>query len=208
MMTNTLIRSISVFLALSLSVTTNSLYADDWADSFRLESENKYYEAAKAIEKYTQTKTVSEFAVIRHGWLNYLMANHNDSIKDYQTALTINPNSLDARLGLLLPLLAQARWKEVTLHATKVLDVAPWQYYAHIRLMVAEEAQLQWTALEKHARAVVERYPSDATAQVYLARAHASLGKKELAILIYKKVLQMVPGHIEATRYLSIVGAH
>ena len=73
--------------------------------------------------------------------------------------------------------------------------------------MVAEEAQLQWTALEKHASAVVERYPSDATAQVYLARAYASLGKKESPIQLYKKVLQMVPEHIEAPRYLSIVGA-
>ncbi len=194
-------------LFFSLSTITTSLLANDWADSFRLESENKYFEAAKAIEKYTKTKVVSEFAVIRHGWLNYLVGNYNSSIEDYLSALRINPNSLDARLGLLLPLLAQTRWREAALHAKKVLDVAPWQYHAHIRLMIAEEAQLQWSALEKHASAVVERYPSDATAQVYLARAYASLGKKEPAILIYRKVLQMVPGHIEVTRYLSIADA-
>ncbi|MDH5256671.1 MAG: hypothetical protein OEX07_01645 [Gammaproteobacteria bacterium] len=178
----------------------------NWADSFRLEAERKYYDAAKAIEIYTKSSPVNEFAIIRHGWLNYLMGNHNDSISDYQLALTINPNSLDSRLGLILPLLAQARWREATLHANKVLAVAPWQYYAHVRLMIAEEAQLQWNTLEKHASAVAERYPSDATVQVYLARAFASQAKKEAAISVYKKVLQMVPGHIEATRYLATAG--
>lgn len=196
--------SMLIFFIFSSMMIATFSFADDWAESFKFEGENRYFEAAQIIEKYTKTKPVSEFAVIRHGWLNYLMGNHNESIKDYQKALSLNPNSLDARLGLLLPLLAQARWKEVTLHAKKVLDVAPWQYYAHIRLMIAEEAQLQWTALEKHASAVVERYPTDATAHVYLARAHASLGKKELAEKVFEKVLQMVPGHIEATRYLSM----
>ena len=100
-----------ILIFFTLIIATTKLYADDWADSFRLESENRYFEAAQVIEKYTKTKTISEFAVIRHGWLNYLMGNHNGSIQDYQSALTINPNSLDARLGLLLPLLAQSRWK-------------------------------------------------------------------------------------------------
>ena len=197
-------------LAISLLIFVFSLsvyvQADDFAQSHQLEAEKRYYEAAKSIEKYTRTSPVSEFSVIRHGWLNYLMGNHSGSIADYEHALKINPKSLDARLGILLPLLAQARWREVTLNANKVLKVAPWQYYAHLRLMIAEEAQLQWATLEKHARSVAVRYPSDATVQVYLARASASLGKQQPAISAYRKVLQMVPGHIEATRYLKSTG--
>jgi tetratricopeptide (TPR) repeat protein len=69
--------------------------------------------------------------------------------------------------------------------------------------MACEEALLHWDTLAKHAKKVAERYPSDATIQVYLARAYISLGKRILALNTYKRVIQIVPGHIEATRFIA-----
>ena len=176
---------------------------DPWAESYRLESLTQYESAAKSIERIIKDNPKNEFAILRHGWLNYLRGAHNEAIRDYQKALDINPDSLDARLGLMLPLIAQQRWREVASQANKVLEVSPWNYYAHVRLMISEEGERKWDTLAKHARKVNQRYPSDATVLVYLARANDWLKNGKEARNAYGRVLRRVPGHIEATQYLS-----
>jgi len=192
---------IVIFLAIFI---TSNVNADEWSDSYRLETEGKFTAAASVIKPFTTQKPINEFALLRHGWLNYSARNYNDAIEDYQQALSLNPNSLDARLGLTLPLMAQGRWREAALHATKILKIAPWQYHAHIRLMACEEAMTQWDTMAKHATKVAERYPGDATIQVYLARASLSIGKPKIALVAYRRVKQMVPNHIESTRFLEV----
>lgn len=173
-----------------------------WAESYRLEALTQFEGAAKSLEQIIRENPRHEFAVLRHGWLNYLRGAHNEAIRDYQKALDINPTSLDARLGLMLPLIAQQRWREVTSHAHKVLEVSPWNYYAHVRLMISEEGEKKWDTLAKHAEQVTKHYPSDATVLVYLARANAWMKKDKEARRAYEQVLERVPGHLEATQYL------
>jgi cytochrome c-type biogenesis protein CcmH/NrfG len=57
--------------------------------------------------------------------------------------------------------------------------------------------------LQEHAERLTERYPSDATVWVYLARAHAWQRHVREAREAYGKVLDRYPGHMEATRYLA-----
>lgn len=176
---------------------------DPWAESYRLEALTEYEGAVQALQPLLDNNARHEFALLRRGWLNYLRGAHNASLQDYQQALDINPRSLDARLGLTLPLLAQQRWREVASHANKALEVAPWNYYAHVRLMIAEEGEKKWETLVGHAKAVHQRYPSDATVLVYLARAYDWLKNDKDARAAYQQVLERVPGHIEASQYVS-----
>lgn len=175
---------------------------DPWVESYRLEALGQYESAAESLDKLIKVNPRHEFAILRHGWLNYLHGAHNEALRDYQRALEINPESLDARLGLMLPLIAQQRWREVASHANKVLEVAPWNYYAHIRLMMSEEGERKWQTLAKHAKTVSQRYPSDASALVYLARANIWLKNDKAARHAYEQVLERVPGHIEARQFL------
>jgi cytochrome c-type biogenesis protein CcmH/NrfG len=69
--------------------------------------------------------------------------------------------------------------------------------------MISEEGEKKWDTLAKHAKQVTQRYPSDATALVYLARANAWMKNDSEASRAYKKVLERIPGHIEATQYLN-----
>lgn len=176
---------------------------DPWTESYRLESLTQFDRAAKSLEEIIKDNPKNEFAILRHGWLSYLRGAHNESIRDYQKALDLNPDSLDARLGLMLPLIAQQRWREVASHANKVLKEAPWNYYAHVRLMISEEGEKKWDTLAKHAKKVSQRYPSDATVLVYLARANDWLKNDKEASRAYGQVLERIPGHIEAVQYLS-----
>jgi len=174
-----------------------------WAESYRLEALSQYETATKSIDAVIERKPQHEFAYLRRGWLNYLAGKHNTSIRDYQKAMDLSPKSLEARLGIMLPLIAQQRWREVNSHANKVLEVAPWNYYAHVRLMIAEEGERKWDTLLKHATAVNQRYPSDATVLLYLARANAWQNNDKAARNAYQQVLERSPSHIEALQYLS-----
>jgi len=197
------IRGIFIFLSVMLWSGPSIAEVDPWSESYRLESLAQYDNASKTMDKIIDKDRNNDFAVSRRAWLNYLRGAHNDAISDYRRALEINPQSLDARLGLLLPLIAQQRWREVSSNANMVLKESPWNYYAHVRLMIAEEGEKKWQTLAEHARLVSKRYPSDATIMVYLARAYTWMNNDDDARMAYKKVLERVPGHIEASQYLA-----
>jgi len=188
--------------ALLLAFSTASR-ADTWSESYKLESMAQYKVAAELFDPVLKQEPANEFARLRRAWLRYLAGSYNDSQSDYRAALQANPRSLDAQIGLTLPLLAQQRWKEAAIVAREALESAPWNYYAHLRLMVAEEGQQQWQTLLEHTATLHQRYPSDATVLVYRARAQYWLGDSKAAGDSYRQVLQRVPGHVEALQFLA-----
>jgi tetratricopeptide (TPR) repeat protein len=173
-----------------------------WAESYRLEVAGDYAGALRVLEPVTSANPTHELAVLRTAWLQYLSGEYNASIREYRRALELNPDSLDAALGVSLPLLAQRRWREAAAAANQVLAVAPWNYYAHLRLLASEEGLQQWQTLARHAGEVAARFPSDASALVYLARARAWQGNEAAARAAYSQVLERIPEHEEATGYL------
>lgn len=189
-------------LALLIGFSVGSR-ADIWSESFKLEAMAQYTAAAKLLDPLLKEQPSNEFARLRRAWLHYLAGTYNSAYSDYKMALKANPQSLDAQIGVTLPLLAQQRWKEAASFARQALKVAPWNYYAHLRLIVAEEGQQQWQTLLKHTQELHRRYPSDATVLVYQARAQHWLGDKQEASNTYRQVLQRVPGHIEAQQFLA-----
>ena len=174
--------------------------ADAWSESYRLEAAARYADAAAQIEGYVRN---SEYAQIRLAWLFYLQGKFSESIAGYRRAQTMNPHSIDAALGVTLPLMAQWRWQEAADASRAVLAKAPWNYTAATRLLAAEEAMKQWRQMAEDAAQLAARYPSDATAWVYVARAEAWQNNVDKAREAYARVLQIVPGHIEATKYLA-----
>lgn len=174
-----------------------------WTESYSNESAGQYDAAITALAPILEAQPDHEFALLRTAWLEYLDGDLNASIRSYRRAIELDENSLDAQLGVTLPLLAQGRWREAAGAAEAVLTVAPWNYYAHVRLMVAEEGQRQWQRLASHARDVSARFPTDATILVYLARAEARQGNVEAALTAYSAVLERVPTHEEASTFIA-----
>lgn len=188
-----------ILLSLCLLMTTTAFGdTDPWKESYRLENQYQYDAALTALKSVSSS---NELALLRRGWLNYLKGSNSKSIEYYKKAISKNSNSLDARLGIILPLLAQQRWREAEHNANNALAIAPWNYYAHIRLMLAEQALKQWQQLAKHAQAVHTHYPSDSTVLLYLARAQERLGNHAAAKAAYKMVLQLLPDNFEASQY-------
>jgi len=191
-----------LFLINSTSIALGKEIKNDWMGSYTLEASGEYEKAAALLVPYMNMGERSEFATLRYAWLNYLQGNFNDAARYYKKAMEQNSRSIDAKLGITLPLIAQQRWREATRYIKMVLTQAPLNYTAHARLMVCEEGLRQWTVLEKHAATVAAFYPTDANALVYLARAYAWQGKVLLAKSIYNKVLIRIPSHVEALQYV------
>ena len=182
--------------------TSGAGHADDgaWQESYRLEALYQYEAALAALNSVGSD---NELALLRRGWLAYLQGAHSKSIDYYNKALSKNAKSLDARLGVMLPLMAQQRWREAALNANKALEVAPWNYHAHLRLMITEQALKQWSELAEHASAVTERYPSETDPWIFLARASRKLGNEKIAAQAYRKALELVPDNFEARQYID-----
>ncbi len=174
---------------------------DMWTQTFNLEHQGEYAKAAAIIEPLLNGDENREYVLLRYAWLAYQQRNYNDAVRYYKQALKINPASIDARLGLSLPLLAQADWNKAEIYLRQIVTISPWNYTAHSRLFVCEEGLRQWEQLAAHAEEFSRHYPSDTTALVYLARAKHKLGKNEAANVIYQQVLIRVPEHIEAINY-------
>jgi tetratricopeptide (TPR) repeat protein len=186
-----------------LSVVPAWAGSEEWSLSYSFEAKGNYAKAIQALSPVIEDAPEHEFARLRIAWLKYLNRDYNASVRDYQRALEINKQSLDAMLGVTLPLLAQGRWREAEKAAEAVIAIAPSNYYAHLRLLVATEGQAMWDALADRAHALAARYPSDATAFVYLARAEARRGNAEAAIDAYRAVLERAPAHTEAAAYIA-----
>jgi len=194
----------SALLALVLSglpVVASAQSEQAFVASYKLESEKQYDAAAKEIAVLADAG--NEFAQLRLGWLAYLAGRHNEAITQYNRVLKVNSDSIDGRLGVTLPLLAQLRWQDAAAQAKHVLQLSPWDYTAHVRLMMAEEGMKQWTVLEAHARDVAKAYGSDATALLYLARARAWQRNMAGARQAYLKVLERFPSNEEARNFVK-----
>ncbi len=189
-----------LFVLLSQSVLAEESL---WSKSYLLESEGKYQQAAAVLEPVLSESGIGEYGWLRTGWLHYLQANYNDSRKAYLKALDLNNQSIDARLGIILPLLAKQRYREVEYYANQIISIDPWNLKANVYLMLVEEVNKEWSTLAQHAQRVSQRYPTDADSLVYLARAYAWLGESDLAKRVYQRVQMIYPTNIEASYYIN-----
>jgi tetratricopeptide (TPR) repeat protein len=174
-----------------------------WQSSYQFESAGKYNEAIFALESVPVNGPDAELKLLRRGWLFYQAGKFDESIREYRLAIERNGRSIDARLGLLLPMLASKRWREAEQTGRAALDLAPHHYTASVRLAIAQEGMQDWPALTRTAATLVADYPSDATAYTYLARANAWQGKRAEATVAYSAVLARYPTHQEAKAYID-----
>ena len=195
--------STALLLGALFAATPLAAQEDPWQNSYKLEISGKYPEALAVLDPISASGADAELKTLRRGWLYYLQGNYNEAIREYRYAVERNKKSVDARLGLTLPLLAQKRWREAEQNARESLELASNNYIGLLRLALALEGQRDWADMAKVAASMVAHYPSDATAHVYLARAYAWQNRRNDAVTAYNAVLSRYPGHLEAKAYLE-----
>jgi tetratricopeptide (TPR) repeat protein len=172
-----------------------------FTESYRLEGEKQFAASQQSIQAFARQG--DSFALMREAWLAYQMGNYRLSAARYEALLASQPDLVEARLGLMLPLMAQRRWQDAAAQARLVLARYPGQYTAEVRLLRCLEAMKQWDAVEQQASRLAAIYPSEADILIGLARARA--GKRQVAAArdAYAVVLTRNPQNEEAQLYLK-----
>lgn len=185
------------FSLLLLSLGAQAAAESSWQRSYKFEAEGRYEHALAEIVPL-QNQNGGELAWLRSGWLLYLQGNHNDAIRAYNQAMRLNTDSVDARLGLTLPLMAQQRWNDAAYYARHVIASDPGNYAAQLRLLVCLEALGQWEELKTSAQSAGQHFPSEYLPWLYRARAHKQLRETNEARQAYAQLLMRKPEDAEA----------
>jgi len=172
-----------------------------YAQSYRLEKDSQFDASEQSIRMLADRG--DDFAQLRQAWLAYQLGDYKLATARYSTIVTRYPNLVEARLGLMLPLMAQKRWQDAAVQARAVLSQYPGQYIAHLRLLRCEEAMQQWDVVDAHATEMIALYPSDP--DILIAKARARAGRRQVneARDAYAVVLTRKPDDEEAQLYLK-----
>lgn len=141
---------------------------------------------------------------LRLAWLCYTNGNYSNSVIHYQTAIQAAPESLDARLGCLLPMLALQRFAEAESSAKQVLKRYPANYYANLRLAYALRMQGKYEQAELVLNRALALRPTDVSLLLELALVKLARKQNATAKGLFLDVLTLAPDNAVALEQLAL----
>ncbi|MFN3077532.1 MAG: tetratricopeptide repeat protein, partial [Alphaproteobacteria bacterium] len=189
-------------LASPVSAMTETEVRDAYLRSYGYERTLSYEDAIRALIPVADASP-SEYKVnLRLGWLHYLRASHVPALAHYRKALDAIPTSIEARLGLLNPLIALERLEEATAVARQILTLDRYNYYGNLRLATLLRRQGQHDMAERVCRDLLALYPEDVSFLTELATLKAEQGQTEEATATFREIRILDPENVAAQRYL------
>ena len=178
-----------------------------WEASYAAEAAGKLEAALRALDGLPAARHVSYLADLRRGWLQYRLGRYLESVSAYRYAVSKEPAAIEARVALLLPLMALTKWQDVTQVAQDVLKIDPDNYLATQRLALAKFNTARFQEAEGLYRRLLLLYPSDLEMRAGLGWSLLRLGKHAQASAAFSQVLEVNRYHESATRGLQLARA-
>jgi len=189
--------------AAGTSRTTPVEARQSYYSSYRYEKSQNYADAIKALLVVQKADPQDYTVNLRLGWLYHLAGKYANARLHYQKAVSAAPRSIEAKLGYMLPLLAQNRYEQVETVARQVLKRDPGNYYANLRLAYALRMQKKLELALNVVRAMVEFYPTDVSFLTEFGLIKAALGYRHSARRIFSDVLILDPENVTAKQQLG-----
>jgi len=201
-----MVKKLFVYLAVVVSVSFSLTYEEikeAYQKSYIYEKIGDYNNAVKVLmpiyENYPKGYTIN----LRLGWLFYLLKKYKNSEYHYQKAIKAVPTSVEAKLGLTLPLIAQQKWQRAENVIYQILQTDYYNYYANRRLCYILENEKKYTLMQMVALKMLNIYPSSVPFLVYLAKSYYFLGKTDKAEKLFRDVLILDPENVTAKEFLK-----
>lgn len=180
-----------IFICSSLYSQSKISIPDAFAKSYADET-NKEYQLA--INDLMEVYDVKLYEVnIRLGWLYYYMANYEESKKYYKIAIQIKPNSVEAKLGFVLPASALANWDAVLEQYLDILKIDEKNSTVNYFVGLIFYNRNDFTNAEKYFEKVYNLYPFNYDTVIILALTKQKLKKIAEAKEFYNKALIFYP---------------
>jgi Flp pilus assembly protein TadD len=171
--------------------------------SYGFERAQNLPEAIKAMEALRKADPTAYAVNLRLAWLYYLSGDYNNSKTYYLAAVQSLPGTIEPKLGLILPLLAQKRYEEAESAAKQVLQLDPRNYLGNLRLAVALRLQAKHEQAEKVLAGMLGLYPTDLELLAEMGLNQAARGDKKAATWTFNELLTLSPENIAAKQYLA-----
>lgn len=191
-----------VFVSSLFAITPEEIQ-EAYHKSFNYEQIEDYENAIRALspvlDEYPNGYTVN----LRLGWLYYLLGRYANSIEHYQKAVQIVPTSLEAKNGLMLPMLAQNKYSDAVSIAYQVVSVDHYNYYGNMRLAYSLRMQEKYDQAEQILNKMLAVYPTDIIFLTELALVKYNQGDTDRATELMWDVQTLDPENETAKKYFA-----
>jgi tetratricopeptide (TPR) repeat protein len=185
----------SIKIILAIVLFSGTIKAQDNAEtafskSYTFEYDTQY---AKAIEALLALKTESYEINLRLGWLEYLSKDYAKSETYYKKALELEPNSIEARFGHVLPVYALGNMNSVLAIYTDILKLDPNNSIVNYRMAYIYYTKKDYVNAMTYVSKVIKAYPFDFDSNLLAGKIMLDQGKKPEAKKYFIKALEYNP---------------
>ncbi len=179
--------------------------AHTYLQSYQFEDKQDYDNAIKVMvplyDKFPAYYTLN----LRFGWLYYLSGKHAHAQRYYRAAIAANAGSVEAQLGLTLPLLAEKNFSEVEKICRHIMETDPFNFLANLRLSKALMGQEKLKPAKRVLLKMLTLYPTNVDYLNQLGRVYRALGDKDAAHLVYNDLVILDPDNEGAREYFDSI---
>lgn len=176
-----------------------------FASSIDAEKRGDYAEAIRLLAVIYPEHRGDYLMNLRLGWLHYLSRKHEESGKYYTMAIDISSRkSIEAFLGLTLPMAALERWDAVESAYRSILALDGNNYTANLRLGQIYLNRGQYAKAKPLLDKAQTLYPGEYEANLSLGWTHYYMGDRPNARRLLTTALMLAPGDSLALKGLDL----
>ena len=180
-------RIVSLFFVLSGFVLKSQSSELAFSKSYSFEYETQY---AKAISALTDLHIDSYQINLRLGWLYYLSKDYTKAELCYKKAIVLEPTSIEARFGVVLPLSTTGNWNSVLSTYLEVVKLDPNNSTANYRLASIYNTRKDYVNATTYVSRVLKLYPFDYDSNLLYGKILMAQGKNAEAKKHFTKALE------------------
>lgn len=199
------ISAIFIFLGITVTSRTGDDKVKSFNESIRFENEGKYEQAISTLTKIYSANKEDHLINIRLGWLYYQKKDYTKSKEYYRNSIKLNTASIEAKLGLTLPLSALNEWDEIKKLYLDIINLDSKNYTANLRLGQIYLANADYTNAKKHLEVAYKHYPSSYEPNLSLGYTYFYLGDMNNAKKLLTQALMLKENDSLALEGLKLI---
>lgn len=202
-----------IVIALILAIFTSDVLTQKsdpkitiFNESIQLETSGDYQKAIDKLLGIYKDNQNDYLVNLRLGWLHYIIEKFNESKDYYNKAITIsNRKSIEALLGLTLPLSAMNEWNAVKSTYNEIIKLDNYNYTANLRLGQISLNSGDYISAKQLLEKTHNFYPGYYEPNLSLGYTYFYLGERKKAETHLKNALMLVPNDELATKGLRLL---
>lgn len=176
-----------------------------YQQSYNEEAKGNYGEAILVLQRAERAGDSGYLLHLRMGWLHYLAGKYPESINSYRKAIIKNKDSIEAKLGLMLPLMAYGKWADAEKIGEEIVAADKLSYLGNSRLAYIYYNLKLYKDAESYYRKLLTYYPGDLEMMAGLGWSLLKQGKNEAAEKTLGEVLRYAPNHVSANAGMQLI---